>query len=473
MNHIRKQANITRYTQIASHGLSPLRSTFALLSIVSKKHIFSTSQSTGGGGMKKLFVFLCVAVLIASSAYPLFAGGIDNKTNWSAEWVRSLNRNAATDSADAASYNPAGVMKMDNGFYLNATGQYALKEYSNTEPNTAPFSGTKYTTDEPDFVPSLFALYKQDKWSAYGAVTVVVAGGKVDYENGDNTTAKIGWGIIRPSGGAFTSILDQRLEGKSYFIGYTIGGAYKINDMISVSLGARFVDASREFKGHATLGGGFAGTQTYSVDYEETGNGWGGILGVNIAPTEELNIGLRYETKTSIDLETSVTTNTLPGALNGLITDGFKRNRDLPALLGLGVSYKFTPKIRVEADLTYYFNEDADWEDAPITTSADETKKDNGYDIGIACEYTFTPKWKASVGYMYTNVGIEPDNMSVETPELDAATFAGGVSFKPTPDWDVNLGILKSFYGDAVTSTGIFYEKDVVIIALGVQYKFF
>ena len=417
--------------------------------------------------MKKLFVFLCVAGLIAASASPLFAGGIENKHNWSAEWVRSLNRNAATDSADAVSYNPAGVMKMDNGFYLNASGQYALKDYSNT------FLGTEYNTDEPDFVPSLFALYKQDKWAAYGAVTVVVAGGKVNYENGDATTRILAGLII--AGSPLDTLLNHHLEGEAYSIGYTIGGAYAINDMVSVSLGARFVDASREFKGYATLGvaaaPGFFDT-TYDVDYEETGDGWGGIIGINIAPLEELNIGLRYETKTSIDLETKVTTNTLPGALNGLITDGFKRNRDLPALLGLGVSYKFTPKIRVEADLTYYFNEDADWENVPIT-SGDETKKDNGYDIGIACEYIFNPQWKASVGYMYTDVGIDPDNMSIETPELDASTIAAGVGFKATPQLDFNLGILKTFYDDATTTSGIKYEKDVVIIALGIQYKFF
>lgn len=423
--------------------------------------------------MKKLFVFLCVAGLIAASASPLFAGGIDNKHNWSAEWVRSLNRNAATDSADAVSYNPAGVMKMDNGFYLNATGQYALKEYSNTEPNTAPFSGTEYTTDDPDFVPSLFALYKQDKWAAYGAVTIVEAGGKINFENGDTTTAGLGWTIIGSTNavipGAFAGILNHHLEGESYFIGYTIGGAYKINDMVSVSLGARFVDASREFQGYATLGGGLLGTRTYSVDYEETGDGWGGILGVNIAPTEELNIGLRYETKTSIDLETDVTTDTVPG---GLVTQGDTRNRDLPALLGLGVSYKFTPKIRVETNLTYYFNDDADWTDNPVT-SGDETQKDDGFDLGIAFEYTFNPKWKASVGYMYTDVGIDPDNMSIETPELDADTLALGVAFKPTPNWDLNLGILESFYKDDTTSTGIKLEKNVIIIAIGVQYKFF
>ena len=467
MNNIRKQATMTRYIQMTSRCLPRIRPTFAKPSTVSKKHIFSTSQFTGGGGMKKLFVFLCIAGLIAASASPLFAGGIENKHNWSAEWVRTLNRNAATDSADAVSYNPAGVMKMDSGFYLNASGQYALKDYKNT------YLGVEYKTDEPDFVPSLFALYKQDKWAAYGAVTVVVAGGKVDYENGDATTRILAGYIIASS--PLDTLLNHHLEGESYFIGYTIGGAYAINDMISVSLGARFVDAKREFKGHATLGVAAAPgvfDTTYNVDYEETGDGWGGIIGVNVAPTEELNIGLRYETKTSIDLETSVATNTLPGALNGLITDGFKRNRDLPALLGLGVSYKFSPKIRVEADLTYYFNDDADWENVPIT-SGDETQKDDGYDLGIACEYTFNPKWKASVGYMYTDVGIDPNNMSIETPELDASTIAAGVAFKATPQLDFNLGILKTFYDDATTTSGIKYEKDVVIIALGIQYKFF
>ena len=412
--------------------------------------------------MKKLFVFLCVTGLIAASASPLFAGGIENKHNWSAEWVRTLNRNAATDSADAVAYNPAGVMKMDNGFYLNAAGQYAIKDYSNT------FLGIKYETDEPDFVPSLFALYKQDKWAAYGAVTIVVAGGKIDYDKGDTTTFGLAQRILAAT--ALDTLLSHRLKGEAFSIGYTLGGAYKINDMFSVSLGARYVDASREFEGNAVLGVAAAPgvfDRAFYVDYEETGHGWGGIIGVNVTPLEELDIGLRYETRTNIDYSTHVTQDDI-----NIVTEGFKRERDLPALLGLGVSYKFTPKIRVETDLTYYFNEDANWTNNPIT-SADETKKDNGFDIGIACEYTFNPQWKASVGYMYTDVGIDPDNMSIETPELDAATFAGGVAFKPVPDWDINLGVLKTFYGDATTSTGIFYEKDVVIISLGIQHKFF
>jgi long-chain fatty acid transport protein len=418
--------------------------------------------------MKKLLVCLCVAGLMVSSVSPLFAGGIENKHNWSAEYVRTLNRNAATDSADAVVYNPAGVMKMEDGLYLKLDGQYVLKEYSNT------FYGTKYETDEPDFIPSLFTLYKKDKWAAYGAVTVVVAGGQVDYKDGNTTTFLIGTQLGPVLGVPF--LIDHSLKGESYFIGYTIGGAYAINDMISVSLGARYVDASREFKGYATLGDDpFGPDLRVDVDYEETGHGWGGIIGVNIAPTEALNIGLRYETKTSIDLRTDVKTDTvpLPGGLPGLV-DGAKRNRDMPALLGLGVSYKFTPKIKVDANFTWYLNNDVDWDDNPVTATNDESQKDNGYDLGIACEYTFNSKWKASVGYMYTWVGIEPEDMKIETPELDGGTIAGGIAYKATPNLEFNFGILRVFYNDKTTDLGIKYEKDPVVdIAAGIQYKFF
>ena len=82
--------------------------------------------------MKKLFVLLSMVGLVFLLTAPLLAGGIDNKHNFSAEYIRTLNRNAATDSADAVVYNPAGVMRMENGFYLNFSGQYAAKDYSDT-----------------------------------------------------------------------------------------------------------------------------------------------------------------------------------------------------------------------------------------------------------------------------------------------------------------------------------------------------
>ena len=122
-------------------------------------------------------------------------------------------------------------------------------------------------------------------------------------------------------------------------------------------------------------------------------------------------------------------------------------------------------------NFTYYMNEATDWEDSPITMG-DETERENGYDVGIAVEHAFTPQLKGSLGYMYTSVGIDPDNMSVEAPELDAHSVAGGFAWEAMPGLNINLGVLKTFYQDETTSAGVKLEKDVIIVALGVQYKF-
>jgi long-chain fatty acid transport protein len=409
--------------------------------------------------------------LIVCSTSSLLAGGIDNKHNYSAEYVRTLNRNAATDSADAVVYNPAGVVKMEDGLYLNISGQYALKDYSNA------IGGKKYSTDEPDFVPSLFALYTQDRWAAYAAMTIPCGGGKVDYENGSATTLSIGQATIQTVNNQYGvdmydgTIKDQCMEGESFYYGFTVGGAYALNDALSVSLGVRYIDTQIERKGSATLGrtaiGVAAGVpETYCVDYEETGDGWGGIVGVNIAPTKALNIGARYETKVSLDLQTKEKKDDIDS-----ITNGSKRNRDLPALLGLGVACNIRPNLKAETNFTYYLNKDVDWDDVGLTTTADETKKSHGYDLGIALEYAFSPKVKGSLGYLYTETGIDPDNMCIEAPELDAQSLAVGLAYEATCGLDFNLGVLIVFYDEATTTADIKLEKKDMVIALGLQYR--
>jgi long-chain fatty acid transport protein len=433
--------------------------------------------------MKRLVVFLCVSALVFAVATPLMAGGIENKHNYSAEYIRTLNRNAATDSADAVVYNPAGVVKMEDGFYVNLSGQYAFKDYSNT------VGGTEYDSDEPDIVPSLFALYRKDERAVYAAFTIPAGGGSVDYTDGMATTLNLAQQII--AGSNFLSqigfgadvydgtIADMDLEGESFHYGITFGGAVDVNDWLSVSAGLRYIDANREFEGSATLNRTAFGTaadvpQTYRVKYEETDDGWGGILGVNISPTEKLNIGIRYETETSLDLKTDEKTDDLNGSPlmpNGVVTDGAKRERDLPALIGLGVSHQCTDRFRSEVNFTYYLNDAANWDDDPVT-AGDETDKDNGYDLGIAFEYLLMPDLKVSIGYMYTNTGIDDDDMLMAAPELDAHTIAGGFAYEVMPGLNFNFGILNVFYQDETNSAGVKLEKEVVMIALGVQYKF-
>ena len=212
--------------------------------------------------------------------------------------------------------------------------------------------------------------------------------------------------------------------------------AYKINDMFSVSLGARYSDAYKEAKGSTTINSSLGPLPPFiaNIDYEEEADGWCGIIGVNISPNEDLNIGIRYESKTKLDFKQKVKddTNSLDPAIKMApalgVNDGAKVGRDLPALLGLGASYKFSPKIRVETNLTLYLHNDAGWKDtSPLPRDPGEV--DNGYDLGIALEYTFNDKLKGSLGYLHTDTGIDAENMLPEAPELDARTIAGGVAY--------------------------------------------
>ena len=63
---------------------------------------------------------LAITLPLLLMAGSVVAGGIINKMNQSTDYLRSLNRNAATDYADIAVYNPAGIMQMEDGLVRQA-----------------------------------------------------------------------------------------------------------------------------------------------------------------------------------------------------------------------------------------------------------------------------------------------------------------------------------------------------------------
>jgi long-chain fatty acid transport protein len=209
---------------------------------------------------------------------------------------------------------------------------------------------------------------------------------------------------------------------------------------------------------------------TANVDYEQDADGWGGMIGVNISPTEQWNIGIRYNTKVDLDYDITVNQNDFNGNPILPIATGDVDTRDLPAILALGVSYKLNDKVRLETNLTYYFNEDADW-------MGDEELVDNGYDLGIALEYTFNPKLKGSIGYLHTDTGMDAENMLPEAPQLNADTIGAGVAYEAIPGMMLNFSLGNAFYKSdsfviPTTGTTIEYEKNNFFMAFGIQYKF-
>jgi long-chain fatty acid transport protein len=428
--------------------------------------------------MKNLLTILCITVLVLSISPPLMAGGITNKQNFSTEYLRTSSRNAATDSADAAVFNPAGVTKMEDGFYLNAGAFYAFKDYSNT------IGGIEYKSDEPSIVPSMIGVYKKGNWAAFGAVTIPAGGGKVVYNTGDATT--LGYGTLLmtgvnytltqppyslPSATYYSTVSSQRIEAESIYYGYTLGFVYAFNDFISIALGERYIDANKEASASITIDPSALGTlysmpsRPFDIDYKQKADGIGGFIGINITPQEDkLNIGVRYETKTHLNFETSVSRDD-----TGMLTNGAKEREDLPGLIGIGVGFRFNPEWKIDTSYTYYLEKNA------VRQNARFKYVGNGYDIATAVEYAFAPKLKATLGFMLTDINMNPDDMLPEGAELDAKTICGGIFYEVTPNLDLNFALMKNIYSSEVTSMskgGVELGKKVFSFGFGLQYKF-
>lgn len=421
--------------------------------------------------MKKLSVILCLSVLVLLLASIAMAGGITTKQNFSIEYDRTASRNSSNNSADAAVYNPAGVMQLEDGFYLNAGAFYVLKDYSNT------IGGTEHASDDPSLIPSLIGLYKKDKWAAFGALTIPGGGGEVTYKNGSATTQ--GYGALLMAGANlaltqppyslpyaeyYNTISSQSLGAESIYYGLSFGGAYEVNDLVSIALGMRFIKADKESQASMTISSPVLGAlydQTFNIDYEESADGVGGFFGVNITPNELLNIGLRYETSTKLDFETNVNTDD-----TGMLADGSKEREDLPGLLGIGVGYNINPDLRLDTSITYYFEKEATREDDRFDDVG------NGYDLAVAVEYAFNEKLKGSMGYMRTIVDMDTDDMQPEAAELDAHTVAAGIAYTLNPGLDLNFSLMKNIYKSETRTDGIKLNKKLFCMGLGVQYKF-
>ena len=420
--------------------------------------------------MKKVLVAnFIVLLLFVFLSPPAMAGGIDNKQNFSVRYLGTGSRNAATDGVDIVAYNPAGIMQQENGFAISLDAHYIWKDYEHTYNQVNPAGQVNRDQDEGSLVPGIFAKYSHDNWGAFGSFTINGGGGEVKYKNGNVVTNMIE-GSLMGTYGLAGRLSNEWIEAESYYLTYTVGGSYEFNDMFAIAAGVRYIDATKEVDAF----GNTAGVGDVIGAYEEDADGWGWVASFNIKPSKDFLIAVRYESTVELEFETKVDAKTNPlgtGILAGLgKTDGGKSDRDLPAVLGIGLGWDATDKLNLNTSFTYYFEEDADWD-------GHEDKSSGSWDWGVSFTYGLFKNFRVSLGYLYTDIGYDGNDFDLVakmSPALSAHTFLGGCGYDFNEYITVNLGFMMNFYEEdgTIGTTTAEYDKQNTSLGLGVEFRF-
>lgn len=555
--------------------------------------------------MKKLTLFAALLMLTQLA----FAGGLLTNTNQSAQFIRMLSRNASTD-IDAVYFNPAGLIKLQDGWHFAFYSQTIFQD--KTVDSNFPLLNDGYYVGEvqvPVF-PTAFAVYKKENWSFSLGFGPNAGGGSADFDRGlpsfEIPITKIVPGLaglkqIDPSLNVTGYNADINFSGSSVFWGIQLGATYKINDVLSVYGGVRYLPSKNTYEGSiqniqlkvgsqyvgaaawltgtsGTLGelatmasaaatqlsgtasnlqpliDGGAGTYTlaqleganyidattrgqieggllslgvtqqqidqmplssvqgtystaaatYSgqatiltttagklagtadqlgdknVNTKQTGAGITPIFGVNISPSEDWNIGLKYEPKTKLTLKNE------PQAGDNYSTEIFDNNinSDIPGILGVGIEFKGLEGLEAQLSYTEYFNKGVNWgSNLRYSVVGQEVKREsnNGYELGLGLQFNLSDKFAVSFGSLYGDMGVADSYQSDFSYSNPSLTYGGGIKWKINDKLVLDAGISDTDYSARVVSytdpdVGNYtekFDKTTITFAAGLSYSIF
>ena len=444
--------------------------------------------------MKKTLMLM--ALLASVNAY---GGSIDYLAQQDAEYFAHPSMIGKIGTSGAF-YNPAGTVFMEDGTYFKVNAQTIFKDYTMNTNVKDHLSGdvikSEHNSDYPSpMVPSFQFVKKDGDRSYFAHAGIAAGGGTVKYDNGISAFEFIGEEIEKSLGGAVDYIRGTTIEGSSFYYNINFGMAQKLNEKFSVAGGIRLIYATRALKGTGNFDLDLSNNKMgkYNVDVtldaEREAYGVGGVIGFNYKPTDRLNIGFKYETEVELDFEAKNKTNGVsvnatsknsPTGMEGIIGGGIENslkneavikewivdgNRNLPAMMALGISYDMTDKLTLLASGNYYFIEQANEDHAYDNYT-------NGYEASIGFDYKLNEKYTLMAGYQYTNTGSNEGTYKDTDYALDAHMYCVGMSYSPneTRKYTLSYGFVD--YQDGTSSdTGTTFEKTVHTIGMSAEFK--
>lgn len=439
--------------------------------------------------MKRMACLLGVLALLTASA----SAGILTNNNQSATFIRLLSRNASLD-VDAVYYNPAGLVKLSDGFHLSLHNQMITqdKKIINGFPllNDPNYLGEVRVP----FFPNLYAVYKKGNLAISFGLGPNAGGGTADFKTG-LPSFEIPFStlpVLLTSMGVPTTDYDINIafKGESVFMGYQLNFSYALSPSLALGVGARLIQATNKYEGSITdvminPGGNWVSAYDFfmsigqpgyaamvadkEVNAKQTGTGFTPILSLCFTPSDSLAFSLKYEFNTKLELTNKTTVDD-----TGLFPDGEKSRNDIPAILSAGLRYAFTPSFRSFLSFSYYFDKNANWEGAETLVNK------NTYELSLGLEYDLSRLVTLSAGYLRTQFDLLPGYQDDINHELTSDSVGGGLKLNFNSKLSLELGALYVFYKkyEKQDTYGSFpaypvtFNRTTFDAAVGINYRF-
>lgn len=445
--------------------------------------------------------FKLAAIVLSLNSLTAFAGGLLTNTNQSVHFLRNPARDASTEIDAVYTNPAGVIMLSDGfHFSVNNQSAFQTRTITSTSPiymmngglGTKQFKGTA----SAPIVPSVQGVYKKGKWAFSGSLAVGGGGGKATFDHGlPSFESKLGasvsilnqisqgaaaMGVSFPKANQYT--VDQHMKGSNFIYAAQLGGTYKINEMFSAYAGFRLNIVHNKYEGYlrnlkmnlteasATeysnvmsspilpLSQAYANTNlplsndqrtlvglaalassSEGVVVNSTQSGWGiaPILGFNFNYENKLNVGVKYEFKTALDVENNTKRDD-----TGMFADGVNTAYDVPALLTIGASYKILPSLTASVGYHHFFDSNAKMQNNKQKFAGST----NEYLFGL--EYNINEMFLISGGTQITRYGVKDNYQSDLSFSCNSYSIGLGGAINISPTVRINLGYFWTNYSD-------------------------
>jgi len=429
--------------------------------------------------MKKSILLLTLVLF----CMPMVFGTLVTNTNQSVIYLRYPARGASTD-LDAVYYNPAGTTKLSDGFHIALHNQSIFQEKTVTNDFLFLNENTYIGEVKVPFFPTFFAVYKVNDLAISFGFGPNAGGGSADYATGlpsfEIPISAVPYVLANPPYNLPVTgyNADIAFNGSSIYYGFQLNVSYAVLHFLSVGAGARYISANNVYEGHIKTilleyGGVMVPGTMFNpdlgdkeVDVKQKGSAITPILSLHLNPVDELNIGVRYELNTKLELENETAKDD-----TGMFPDGELTPSDIPAIFSVGAEYEVMPSLRLAATYNLFFDKNADWGGKELTVNK------NSYDLGFGIELDVTESILISGGYLITKVDLSDNYQSDMSHDMSSSTIGFGARIS-LGRLDVDLGGIYVIYDkdvmkDFTTAFGVFtesYERTTWAFSIGLGY---